>query len=279
MRPSNRRGCWSVLGGLLGLLALLAVGSWKRHYPYGWSHCCAKGLGMALLLYAEDHGGVFPAGGSSPEGSLSLLFSNYLDAYTLRGKTVPLKVVEAALAHDGRLGPQSCGWHYVEGLTRSDDPGIAIVWDKVELGHNGERMKSGGHEVVLLDGSTTYISAGRWLEFLQNQKRLLSRRSDREKKGLPVLVARIRFPDGKLVDEYEGSFQLDEVTKSPAGSGSGSQSGSSVPLRWFHLYPENGSITFLLTLSEGRLRSKPVTVRVTNGVASPDSIVFELEPN
>jgi hypothetical protein len=79
-------------------------------------------------------------GGGTPEGSLSLLFSNYVDAYTLRGKTVPLNVTEEGL-ETGKLGPDSCGWHYVEGLTDTDDPQIAILWDKVGLGHNGETDK------------------------------------------------------------------------------------------------------------------------------------------
>ena len=93
---------------------------------------------------------------------------------------------------------------------------------------------------------------------------------------MPALTARIRFPDGKLVDEYDGSFRLDEVTKSSFGEGSGCQSGTSVPLRWFRLY-EEGSITYQLTLPEAHLKSKPVTVSVTNSVASPDAIVFEFE--
>jgi hypothetical protein len=275
----KRRTWLRVLCVLVGLVLLLALGSagyWKYKFPYGWSHCCAKGIGLALRQYALDHHGIYPTGGDTPEASLSMLYSNYLDAYTLRGKTVPLKVVQQALAKDGKLGPRSCGWNYVEGLTDADSPDIAIVWDKVGLGHNGDRIKGGGHEVVMLDGSTTYISAKRWPEFLDRQKQLLAQRTEREKKGQPALTARIRFPDGKLVDKYDGAFRLDEVTKSPNGEGSGSQSGTSVPLEWFRLY-EEGSVTYQLTLPDVRLKSKPVTVTVSNSVASPDSIVFELE--
>jgi hypothetical protein len=258
------------------LLGSVGAGYWKYTYPYGWSHCCAKGVGFALREYATDHDGFFPVGGETPEASLSLLYSNYLDAYTLRGKTVSLEVVQQALAKDGKLGPQSCGWHYVEGLTEADNPEIAIVWDKLGLGHNGQRLRGGGHEVVLLDGSTSGISAKRWPEFLERQKQLLAQRSERERKGKPALTARIRFPDGNLVDKYDGAFRLDKVTKSPDGEGSGSQSGTSVPLRFFRLY-EEGSITYQLTLPDARLKSKLVTITVSNSVASPDSIIFELE--
>jgi len=116
--------------------------------------------GVEMLRAGSN--GKFPAGGGTPEASLSLLFSNYVDAYTLRGKTVPSNVTQAALRETGRLGPDSCGWHYVEGLTDSDDAQIAILWDKVGLGHNGERIKGGGHEVCYLDGSHRFIRASKW---------------------------------------------------------------------------------------------------------------------
>jgi len=147
---------------VIGVLAMAYLGYIKWHYPYGPSHCCIGGLCTALRCYELDHNGKFPAGGGTPEASLSLLFSNYVDAYTLRGKTVPSNVTQAALRETGRLGPDSCGWHYVEGLTDSDDAQIAILWDKVGLGHNGERIKGGGHEVCYLDGSHRFIRASKW---------------------------------------------------------------------------------------------------------------------
>lgn len=281
MHEMPKRRIWlrvlCVIAGLLAVLALLATAYWKHEYPYGSSHCCDKGVGFALREYAADHNGRYPTGGDTPEASLSLLYSNYLDAYTLRGKTVPLEVVQKTLAKKGRLDPESCGWHYVEGLTEADNSQIAIVWDKVGLGHNGQRLRGGGHSVVLLDGSTTYISGRRWPEFLEEQKRLLAQRSDRAKQALPALTAKIRFPDGRVVDEYTGSYQLRTEEKSPDSSGTGTEAGSSLPLRWFYLSPENGTITYELTLPDARLRSKPVTLRVTNGEAFPNAIIFELE--
>jgi hypothetical protein len=161
---------------VVAVLAVAYLGYIKWTYPYGPSHCCIGGLGTALRIYALEHSGQFPTGGDTPEGSLSLLYSNYVDAYTLRGKTVPLKVTEVALRQNGKLGPDSCGWHYVDGLTESDNPQIAIVWDKVGLGHNGERIKGGGHEILFLDGSHRVISASKWPEFLDEQRQLLAQR-------------------------------------------------------------------------------------------------------
>jgi hypothetical protein len=267
-----------VIAGVLAVLTWLAAAYWRHNYPYGWSHCCAKGVGLALRGYAQDHAGRYPTGGDTPEASLSLLYSNYLDAYMLRGKTVPLQLVEETLRKKGKLDPQSCGWHYVEGLTEADNPQLAIVWDKVGLGHNGERLKGGGHEVVLLDGTTTYVGGKRWPEFLEEQKHLLAQRSDRARQGRRALTARIRFPDGKIVDDYAGSYSLFTAESSADSSASGTESGTSVPLRWFYLSLENGSIVYELTLPDKRLKSKRVSVAVTNGEAFPDSIVFELEP-
>ena len=124
---------------------------YHRIFPYGSSHCCDLILFGALQEYAGNHDGVFPVGGPTPEASLSMLYSNveYVQPDILRGRTVPEAVVRQALKRDGRLGPDSCGWHYVERLRLDDDPGLAIFWDKVGLGHNGQRLSRGGHTVLL----------------------------------------------------------------------------------------------------------------------------------
>jgi hypothetical protein len=273
----------SKLRKILMVLVILAVGvvltgwGWYRYtFPYGSSHCCSKILGFALLSYAEDHAGRFPAGGDTPEASLSLLYSNYLDAGTLRGKTVPLKVVQQALAKNGKLGPESCGWHYVEGLTEADDLGIAIVWDKVGLGHNGERVRGGGHSVIFLDGFDGFISGEKWPAFLEEQKRLLATRDPQSVKGIPGLVATIRLPTGQVLDHYDGPYELAHTETSKNGSGGGTQSGKQAQLRWYHYIPD-GQITLTLTLPNEQQRSKPVSFEVKKGRASPSSIVFEME--
>jgi hypothetical protein len=150
----------------------------KTHYPYGWSHCCDKALMIALVQYAEANNGEYPAGESCSEASLSLLYPKYLDANTLRGKIVPMEIVEKQLQQDKKLGPDSCGWHYVEGLTRKDDPRLALVWDKVGLGHNGEILSGGGHYVIFVDTQMRYIDGNHWNDFEDLQERLLL-----EKKG------------------------------------------------------------------------------------------------
>lgn len=162
------------------MIGVLVGGARLYHhwlFPYGWSHCCDTGLWLGLQGYAASHGGAFPAGEATPEASLSLLYPTEADANMLRGKIVPLADVEAALKKNGRLDPSTCGWHYVEGMTTSDDGGIAILWDKVGLGHNGERLPQGDHDVLFVSGHTERITGDRWQAFLKEQEKLLASRT------------------------------------------------------------------------------------------------------
>ena len=95
----------------------------RMSYPYGPSHCCASELGTNLIRFTTDHGGWFPQGARSPEGSFSLLHTNYEpNLQRLRGKMVSLATAEAAWQRQGQLDADSCGWHYVEGLSATNDP-------------------------------------------------------------------------------------------------------------------------------------------------------------
>jgi hypothetical protein len=165
--------------GLVGLaiVTLLAIAGgaysyYRYSFPYGWSHCCDKFLGLTLYSYAEKHEGWYPRGEATPEASLSLLSREYPDmANVLRGKTVPEAAVLERLQSGHLLTPETCGWHYVEGLKIGDDPRLALFWDKVGLGHNGGRLPDGGHHVWFLGGSE-YISAEKWESFLEEQEQL-----------------------------------------------------------------------------------------------------------
>jgi hypothetical protein len=163
---------------LLGVIGALGYGYYRHRFPYGWSHCCDKQLMFALHQYAEDHDGAYPAGEAAPEASLSLLYPKYASAELLRGKTVSVAVVQERLERGERLTPETCGWHYVEGLTLKDDRRIARVWDKVGLGHNGQRTSDGGRTVLRVNLGFEYIPGPEWARFLEEQQRL---RAERER--------------------------------------------------------------------------------------------------
>src|SRR5262245_107409 len=162
----------------LGLGTILGLGyAWYWHrYPYGWSHSCDKCLMFALDEYAREHGGAYPSGKASPEASLSLLYPKYADAEILHDKTVPRAAVQATLDGGGRVSPETCGWHCVEGLTNRDDRRLALVWDKVGLGHNGERTPDGGRTVLRVNLGYEYIPGAEWPEFLARQQELSANR-------------------------------------------------------------------------------------------------------
>lgn len=278
-RKSKAKKIFFSLITIIGL-GIVAEQIWYHYtFPYGWSHCCDIQLAFALQQYAEDHGGHFPSGADCPEASLSLLYSNYVNANLLRGKIISLKTVEHALAANGKLGPDSCGWHYVEGITLSDDSQIAIVWDKVGLGHNGQRLEHGGHFIIRADGRQDFVSGEGWSNFSQEQQELLAHRNIKAFQGLPELTARIVLPGGKVLTNFDGQYELQESASTATFSlTGGSERGNHLDLKWYRIYPEgDGQMTWSLVLPDEKLRSKPVTFITTNGQAIPDSITFEME--
>lgn len=145
---------------------------WK--YPFGKSPHAAPALYAALCAFAETHEGRFPAGGLTPEASLTTLYAEGFlqDPVVLRGKCVPVAVVQDVLQRGAKLDPATCGWHYEEGLGPSDDARLALAWDKFGLGPDGGRVFRGGCEVLFVDGSTRVIRDYLWVEFTREQSAL-----------------------------------------------------------------------------------------------------------
>ena len=131
-------------------------------------------LMFALLAYSDQHGGWFPKGEATPETSLSLLHRENPRGESrptyCGAKTVPEATVRARLEAGELLTPETCGWHYVEGLRRGDDPRLALFWDKAGLGHNGERLSNGGHYVCFISMSFEYVPGDQWETFLAEQE-------------------------------------------------------------------------------------------------------------
>ena len=172
MRRRVKRGLL-VAAVLVVILGASGFAYHRYRYPYGWSHSCDKQLAMILLQHAEQHDGWFPRGEESPEASLSLLSrDDPMLVELLRGKTAPVEAVRERLASGQLLTPDTCGWHYVEGLRKDDDPKLALFWDKIGLGHNGERLENGGHNVGFVNGEARFVSGGEWDAFLEDQARL-----------------------------------------------------------------------------------------------------------
>jgi len=271
----------TVVFGIFAILIIAGGVHYKSKYPYGHSHCCIIGVMGALEQYASENGGRYPTGEPSPEASLSLLCrSNYLDAYTIRGMIVPEDTVRAILDKGDLLGPDSCGWHYADGLTRADDSRIALLYCKQPLGHNGDKTKDGGRQVVFVGGNIEWLPGKKWPTFLEEQKELLSKRTDRAKAGTPLVDAMIELPDGRQIQGLECVSTIEQQeTGMDGSSGHGTSSGtlSRDSLVWFNTPIKNnysGIIT--RTLSFSNLVSAPVTVTFTNGVPDKTNVVFRM---
>jgi hypothetical protein len=93
---------------------------------------CIVGTGLSMLTYAEDHGGRFPFD-TNGYGDALLLMTNYM-ANFWAGFTGPGYDgrVFAEAAQTGRHIPeQACGRVYVQGLSKTDNPQIALLFDKL----------------------------------------------------------------------------------------------------------------------------------------------------
>jgi hypothetical protein len=278
----RRRIIVAVLFGIITSLVISWALYYKLKFPYGWSHCCIDIMMFSLEQYAEEHAGHYPTGESSPEASLSLLCrSNYLDAYTIRGMTIPEKTVRAVLDSGNLLGPDSCGWHYTDGLTQADDTRIALLYCKQPLGHNGDKTKDGGRQVVFVGGNIEWISGDRWPTFLKEQKDLLLQRTDRAQAGQPLVDAVIELPDGHQVEGLNTSYTFQEREAGVDGfSGNGTSSGGSLTrdsFVWFNTpFRTNFSGFITRTLLFSNLVSSPVTVTFSNGIPDKTNVVFKM---
>ena len=180
MRLRTKIAIWAVV---LAAPFILGYAWWRYEFPYGFSHCCDLGLYCDLCDYAMMHNGDFPKGETTPEASLSLLYREKVGGYSLaypdllRGRTVPESVVKEILERGELLTPDTCGWHYVEGLRIDDDPRLALFWDKIGLNHNGGRLAEPGHTVLLLRGMMhKFVPEAEWEAFMEEQAKLLAER-------------------------------------------------------------------------------------------------------
>jgi len=173
---------------------------------------------LALELYAQEHDGLFPAGQGSPEASLSLLYKEGLmDADILRGMSAKEQTVRSTLAAGSLLGPETCGWQYVEGLRQADDDRIAILWGKAELGHYGTRFRRSGREVLLLGGSTKWVRHHQWVAFQLEQELLLKNRKSVATNGVSSHTNRTGLAESNARNRALASVSATNSTASEAG--------------------------------------------------------------
>jgi hypothetical protein len=281
---SLRRHRWLVVSAVVVVAGLLGgpYACYRYSFPFGWNHCCDKQLYSTLRNYADSHDGHFPAGEATPEASLSLLYGKvgFDPSYLLCGKTGSELTARQLLSQGKLLGPETCGWNYVDGLTLADDPRLALFWDKEGLGHNGQRLSDGGHIVMFVSGFSEHIPAAKWQSFLDEQAHLRTQRSKQAKQAMPALAVKVRLPSGEIVEEYDAPFTLSYRTANGSGASSGTRL-TRESLRWWSLAElslgdvNEGEVNISLKL--GDWHSDPVRARLQGGKFVPQSMTLQLK--
>ena len=132
---------------------------------------------MAFRTYAMDHNGSLPSDTNGFGNALLLLVkSNYCGVGEITGPGDDGRVFREALKTGARIPEENCSRIYVQGLTETNNPSIAILWDK-KSSHGGDHFRRPWgpllREACLLDGSMQVISEKDWSSFVSNQVEML----------------------------------------------------------------------------------------------------------
>ncbi|MGC3959740.1 MAG: hypothetical protein QM813_17995 [Verrucomicrobiota bacterium] len=183
---TNRKRKW-LLSLLSGISILVVAGVfYVRSRPlvfnesfFGHAHCIPQ-AGAGLRQYAGDHGGLFPTHTNGYGDALLLVLAgSYVPSYALTGPCYDRFIFDRALTNHADVSESECGRVYVQGLTETNNPAIAILFDKVPTPggdhcHLLRRLRAAlSRDVLLLDGSQRGILESEWSEFAKKQIELL----------------------------------------------------------------------------------------------------------
>jgi hypothetical protein len=142
-----------------------------------WQHAhCMPQAGLAFRQYAMDHHGRFPYS-TNGYGDALLLMSNEMGSSW--GPSYDSGVFAEASRTGRHVPEQACGRVYVQGLGDTNNPEIAILFDKVAAPpdhcHFPRRLWWGFvREACFVDGSWRMIPIAEWSDFAHRQTELLA---------------------------------------------------------------------------------------------------------
>jgi hypothetical protein len=182
----TRRKKWVICGSLLLSPALLVV-AFICLMVFNVFHAhehCIKQAGAAFSNYALDNQGNLPYDTNGFGNALLLLVKGgYLGdtngQYNIGPITGPGddgSLFRAALRTGARIPEQKCSRIYIQGLSQTKNPQIAVLWDKKSSPGGDHFHRPWGpllREVCLLDGSMQVIPEKSWAAFVTNQIELL----------------------------------------------------------------------------------------------------------
>lgn len=177
---------WVLLGALTLIPVLVAsayVGMMVVIASHAHQHCI-KQAGLAFKTYALDNQGNLPYDTNGFGNALLLLVKGgYLGdtngLYSIGPITGPGddgSLFRQALKTGVPIPEQRCSRIYIQGLSETNNPEIAILWDKNSTRGGDHFRRPWGpllREVCLLDGSMQVIPDKDWTRFSSNQVELL----------------------------------------------------------------------------------------------------------
>ena len=146
---------------------------------FSHAHCIPQ-AGLGLRQYALDHDGKFPTHTNGYGDALLLLLAgDYTPSYAITGPGYDRLLFDNALTNNADVAEAECGRVYIQGLTETNNPEIAILFDKTPTPggdhcHLWRRLTAPlSRDVLLIDGSQRTIRESNWPEFSKNQIELL----------------------------------------------------------------------------------------------------------
>jgi hypothetical protein len=181
MTPKTKRRL-SILGGVIAIIAALGL-YYVRTHPLVfnesfWGHAhCMKGGGLGLLGYAGEHGGQFPFH-TNGYGDALLLVNDGWDA-ALTGPGYDTLIFDRVRMTGEDAPENEFGRVYVQGLSNTNNPEIALLFDKLPTPggdhcHLVRRIFAPlGRETWTIGGGMRFIPESRWPAFAGEQIELL----------------------------------------------------------------------------------------------------------
>ena len=189
----KRRLLWISLSLMPFFLAAAYVSIPVFNIFHAHEHCI-KQAGAGFALYSSDHFGNLPYDTNGFGNALLLLVKDgYLGdtnehyIYPITGPGDDGSIFRQALRTGARIPEQLCSRIYIQGLSETNSPDLAILWDKKSTRGGDHFRRPWGpplREVCLLDGSMQIIPDKDWPAFVSNQVELLV------KNGIPRATAR-----------------------------------------------------------------------------------------
>lgn len=164
------------VGGILGLLVMLAAGFLWLQMNYVHQHCI-KNTGLGFRTFATDNNDAYPVHTNGfGDALLMLVRSNYLDIRHITAPGDNGKMYEEALKSGEDVPEEKCSRVYVQGVNEKSPPGIALVFDRKST-PGGDHFRSPWgrrqRELIFVDGSMKVIEDKDWPRFASNQVKLL----------------------------------------------------------------------------------------------------------